>query len=319
MGENIRLHQFFECDRELATELFAPFQKGMTLDSVIPIYSGMSTSNYCVVSGERKYLLKIYAGNTGSIENVIYKYLKKYDCTPTLYYYDDSNQRCPYPYAIIEYIDGETFSEYVQRCKAYPEDKVYRIGEILSMIHEKSYLTSGLLDRQLQIKKHMKSTKELILEHLNGKAGQHLSQDCGERLAFFADKGEAYFNRIDQEFVLCHGDIGSGNILVSHEKVYFIDFEYSLAESRYRDIGKFFRNKTPEVQQYISKKTYDAFTEGYCAAGYKLPEDWLQLGKLAEIPVLLGLLNRDNPPSEWVTDIEHDVIEAIQMFNLLLL
>lgn len=81
------------------------------------------------------------------------------------------------------------------------------------MIHEKSYLTSGLLDCQLQIKEHMKSTKELILEHLNGK-------------------------------------------------------------------------------------------------------DWLQLGKLAEIPVLLGLLNRENAPSEWVTDIEHDVIEAIQMFNL---
>ena len=81
------------------------------------------------------------------------------------------------------------------------------------MIHEKSDLTSGLLDCQLQIKEHMKSTKELILEHLNGK-------------------------------------------------------------------------------------------------------DWLQLGKLAEIPVLLGLLNIENPPSEWVTDIEYDVIEAIQMFNL---
>lgn len=81
------------------------------------------------------------------------------------------------------------------------------------MIHEKSDLTSGLLDCQLQIKEHMKSTKELILEHLNGK-------------------------------------------------------------------------------------------------------DWLQLAKLAEIPVLLGLLNIENPPSEWVTDIEYDVIEAIQMFNL---
>ena len=97
MSENIRLHQFFGCDRELASELFTPFHIGMTLDLVIPIHSGMSTSNYCVVSGERKYLLKIYAGNTGSIENVIYNYLKKYDCTPTLYYYDDSNQRCPYP------------------------------------------------------------------------------------------------------------------------------------------------------------------------------------------------------------------------------
>ncbi len=72
--------------------------------------------------------------------------------------------------------------------------------------------------------------------------------------------------------------------MISDEKVYFIDFEYALAESRYRDIGKFFRNKEPEVQKYINTNAYSAFAEGYYSSGNILPDDWMQLVRLADIP-----------------------------------
>ena len=159
--------------------------------------------------------------------------------------------------------------------------------------------------------KPVKSTKELILDNLEGKSGMHLTGVCREKLATYIEKNKEFINRIDQNFLLCHGDLGNSNILISNEKVYFIDFEYALAESRYRDIGKFFRNKAPEVQQYISEKTYNAFAEGYCSLGNKLPDDWLKLARFADIPVMLGLLNIDNPPIDWVLDIEHNIMAAI--------
>lgn len=312
MGQEVRLNQFYNLDKKSVSELLIPFDKNITVDTAIPIHSGMSTSNYCVISGQKKFLLKIYSGNTGSIEPAMYDYLRDYICVPSLLYYDSTKIKCPYCYAIIEYIEGETFLEYVKRSCAYPGEKVFKVGEMLSVIHQKVYTLSGLLDKKLQVVKSIKSTKELILDNLEGKAGVYLSRDCREETASYIEKNQDYFNRIDQNFVLCHGDLGNGNILIADEKVYFIDFEYAIAENRYRDIGKFFRNKAPEVQKYITPKTYDTFAEGYCSLGRLLPDDWLQLARLADIPLMLGLLNIDNPPMEWIADIEHDIMAAIQ-------
>ena len=102
--------------------------------------------------------------------------------------------------------------------------------------------------------------------------------------------------------------MSNGNIIIANGRVYFIDFEYAMAESRYRDIGKLFRNKAPEIQQYINTTIYKAFLDGYDG----LPSDWLHIAKIADIPVMLGLLNIDTAPKEWVDDIEHDIMEAIK-------
>lgn len=312
MTQEVRLHQFYDIDRKSAADLFIPFDKSIAVDAAVPIHSGMSTSNYCIVSGNKKYLLKIYSGNTGSIEPVMYAYLKDHICVPSLLYYDDTKRICPFSYAIIEYIEGETFSEYIRRSHTYPEGKAYTIGEMLSVIHQKTYTKHGLLDEKLQIAKPVRNTEELIWDNLEGNAGRHLTGVCREKLAAYITKNKEVMNSIDSHSVLCHGDIGNDNILIFDEKVYFIDFEYALAKSRYRDIGKFFRNKSPEIQQYIGHEIYKAFAQGYCSSGTSLPDDWLHLAKLADIPAMLGLLNMDNPPADWISEIEHDILAAIQ-------
>ncbi|MDF2800645.1 MAG: hypothetical protein K0S61_548 [Anaerocolumna sp.] len=312
MDQKIRLHQYYFIDRSIATELFIPFDKSISIDTIIPIHNGMSTSNYCVVSGKRKYLLKIYSGNTGGIEPIMYEYLKNNINIPSLLFYNNSKTACPYSYAIIEFIEGENLLEYIKSNHTYPLDKVHKISEMLSVIHENKYIKSGLLDKQLQIVNPMKNTMNLIKDSLSGKAGFNLPSACREQTLLYIERNSELFNRIDSDFVLCHGDFGYGNILINHEKVYFIDFEYTLAESKYRDIGKFFRNKETEVQRFINKETYNTFAKGYCSIGNILPEDWIHLAKLADIPVMLGLLNRDNPPIAWIADIEHDIMSAIR-------
>lgn len=308
MAHEQRIHSFYNIDRNIISEMLKAFDKSLVVEDVTPIHSGMSTSNYCITVGQRKYLLKIYSGNNGNIEPIMYEYLEKLICIPTLYYYDDSRKICPYPYAIIEYILGETLSEYIKRNRNYSTDIVYEVGRMLSIIHKKSYTESGFLDRELRLANPWKSTSEFIFSMLEGKPGARLSISVYDELKEYLNRNQDLLHRIDSEFVLCHGDMGYGNILMSNNMIYFIDFEYSMAESRYRDIGKFFRNKAPDVQQYINTSVYKAFAEGYVG----LPSDWLQLAKIADIPVMLGLLNIDTAPQDWVDDIEHDILEAIR-------
>lgn len=271
----------------------------------------MSTSNYCAVSGGKKYLLKIYASYAESIEPSVYTFLKGHECTPEFLYYDESRTICPHPYAIIEFINGVTFGEYVSIHKRYDEEKVRDIAQKIAAIHQNAYQESGVLDSSLRIKASMGDTRALISRSLAGKPGEHVSSGCRRGLEQYIAHNDDIFSRIDCDFVLCHGDMSNGNILISGDRVYFIDFEYALAESRYRDIGKFFRNKTPDIQRYITDATYAAFQEGYARFGFMLPDDWLHLAKIADIPVMLGLLNRESPPADWVDDIEHDICAAI--------
>jgi phage-related protein len=54
MGQEVRLHQFYDIDKKAAAELLIPFHNRAAVDEVIPIHKGMSTSNYCIVSGTTK-------------------------------------------------------------------------------------------------------------------------------------------------------------------------------------------------------------------------------------------------------------------------
>lgn len=197
--------------------------------------------------------------------------------------------------------------EYIKRNRSYPTEIVYEIGRMLSIIHMKRYSERGCLDLELNLTKPYKSIRESILTAFDGRPGVRISASVQERLTEYLNNNPDILNRIDREFVLCHGDMGYSNILISKDIVYFIDFEYALADSRYRDIGKFFRSKDPDIQQYINASVYKAFADGYRG----LPSDWLQLAKVADIPAMLGLLYIDAAPQDWVDDIEHDIMQAI--------
>lgn len=243
MTQEQRIYSFYNIDNTIISEMLNAFDKSVVVDLVTPIHCGMSTSNYCITDGQTKYILKIYSGYVGNIEPIMYEYFRKHIRIPALYYYDASRKICPYPYSIIEYIHGETLSEYVRRNRCYPTEIAYEIGRMLSIIHKKNYHMSGYIDQELRLVKPWKNTREFIESMLEGKPGVRISDVVHERLKEYLRNNHDIINRIDREFVLCHGDMGYGNILISNGIVYFIDFEYAMAESRYRDIGKFLETK----------------------------------------------------------------------------
>lgn len=307
-----RINDFMILDKKEISSLLASFDSTLIILDFSLIDDSMSNSGYVVTTTSGKYLLKLYSNTTDKIETAAYIYLKDKINVPKLYYYDGSKQRFPFAYTVTEFLEGVTFIKYVRTGLNYPPEMAFEIGRMCAAIHKRKYTHDALLDDKLNITKELPRTREKILHLLNGKPAEYLKLETIEKLRGFIKENSELFDRIEAESVLCHGDFGYGNIMISGEKVYFIDFEFAYSGSIYNDIGHFFRKKGSDVQALIDGHIYDAFAQGYnSVSAYPLPLDWLTLAHLSDINSMLCLLTYDNAPAEWVSDIEHDILCAI--------
>ena len=192
-------------------------------------------------------------------------------------------------------------------------DRSYEIGRMCAAIHERKYMHDALLDEKLNPSQELSDlppTREKILHLLRGKPSEYLKPDTVEKLCAFIKEKPEFFDRIEAESVLCHGDFGYGNIMLCGGKIYFIDFEFAYAGSRYSDIGRFFRRKSGDVQALADRQVCDAFARGYRSVS-PLPSDWLMLAHLCDVSALLCSLTYDNVPAEWAEDVENAILYAI--------
>lgn len=307
-----RINEFMILDKEDISELFAQFDSTLTILDSSLIEDSMSNSGYVVTTTSGKYLLKLYSNTTDKIETALYIYLKDKISVPKLYYYDGDKQRFPFAYTVAEFLEGVTFIKYLRTDLNYPPEKACEIGKMCALIHKRKYAHDGLIDDKLNIAEELPRTREKILYLLSGKPAEYLKPETIEKLRGFIRENPKLFDRIEAESVLCHGDFGYGNIMISGGKIYFIDFEFAYSGSIYHDIGHFFRKKGDDVQALIDKHIYDAFAQGYnSVSAHKLPSDWLTLAHLCDINAMLCLLTYDNVLDEWISDIECDILCAI--------
>lgn len=238
-----RINDFITLEKQDIISLFAPFDPSLEILDYSMLKDSMSNTGHMVKTSKRKYLLKLYSNTTDKIETAAYRYLKDKINVPELYFYDDRKDRFPFTYTITEFLDGITFINYVRTGKCYPVEKAYEIGKMCATVHQKVYECDALLDDKLNISGEIPNTHNKILHLLDGKPKQYLNPETIVKLREFIYKNAELFCRMEAESVLCHGDFGYGNIIISADKVYFIDFEFAYSGSRYHDIGHFFRKK----------------------------------------------------------------------------
>lgn len=307
-----RINDFIITDETEIASLLAPFDSTLTILDFSLMKDSMSNSGYIVTTNSGKYFLKIYSKTTDKIETAALSYLKNKINVPALLFYDGSKQRFPFAYAIMEFLDGVTFINHVRSNLKYPPEMAYEIGRICAMIHERSYAHDALLDGKLNLLQELPRTRDKILHLLNGKPSEYLRPETIDSLCGFIKENPDLFDSIEAKSVLCHGDLGYANIMISDGKVSFIDFEFTYSGSIYYDIGHFFRRKDDDVEALIDRHIYDAFAQGYnSVSASPLPSNWLTLAHLCDISAMLCLLTYDNVPTEWVEDIENDILCAI--------
>ncbi|MBL4937762.1 aminoglycoside phosphotransferase family protein [Clostridium sp. YIM B02515] len=313
---NERLFNFESVDTEVIHTIFSKYNNRLLIQNIVPITDGMSTSNYMVEANNKKYLLKVYPKNNdhSDIEIAAYKHAHYIIKVPEILHFDNSKTIIDNTYAIFQYIDGLTLREYVAKNRGFTNNIAYKIGSMLALLHRKEYDCTALLDDDLCIKKQVTQFENQYEFFLAGMPGKHLNEKLKRDLEHFIDDNRHLIERISKKNVFCHGDFIPSNILIDvHDTPWFIDFEYCFSAPCYYDIGKLFRTRE-NYSEYIDDKMKRDFAEGYNVMSYRtLPENWHKLGKIADIVVMLALINRENIPRDWIEGIEEEIIVTMNM------
>ena len=109
-----RLQDFIRLDIQTAASLFAPVCPSIQVQGLTPCRDSMSNSGYEVATNHGKYFLKLYSNNADSIETAAYSFLAGKIPVPRLYYYDGEQTRFPYPYAVLEFLEGCTLHQAIR-------------------------------------------------------------------------------------------------------------------------------------------------------------------------------------------------------------
>ncbi|WP_160673632.1 aminoglycoside phosphotransferase family protein [Clostridium sp. C8-1-8] len=313
---NERLFEFKFLDSKDIYAIFSKYNSQLIVNNIVPIEEGMSTSNYMVKTNDKRYLLKVYPKNNdhSDVEISAYKYAHNIINVPEVLYLDKSKILVDYTYAIFQYIDGLSLREYISKNKGISEKLAYNIGKMLGGLHRKEYAHTALLDVDLGIKKQITQFKDQYKYFLNGIPGKHLNPKVKQALEYFINNYDHMISKIAEKNVFCHGDFIPSNILVDfNDNIWIIDFEYCFSSPFYYDIGKFFRSRD-SYTEYIDDNVKIYFADGYNAMSlYKLPEDWYRLAKVADIAVMLALINREDIPVDWLSGIEEEIMMTINM------
>lgn len=307
-----RINGFISISKKDIVYLIKRFDSSLEIIDFSRINEGMSNTGYKVTTQSGEFLLKIYSNSSDRIETVMYTYLKDIINVPELYYYDGGKQFFQFSYTVTKFIEGVTLIKYLRSRSHYPPEIARKIGSMCAMIHKREYPHDAMLDENLNISRVLPYTREKISLLLANKPAAYLKRETVNKLNAFINNNPKLFEKIKAESVLCHGDFSYGNIMVSGEKVYCIDFEYAYSGSRYHDIGHFFRRKDDNIRFLIDDRIYNAFSDGYNSVSEKhLPLDWSELAHICDINAMLCLLTRDCVPHEWINDIEFDILNTI--------
>ena len=313
---NYRLFDFESVDTENIHSIFSKYNNRLLIQNIVPIIAGMSTSNYIIEARNKKYLLKVYPKDNdhSDIEIAAYKYAHNIIKVPEVLHFDNSKGIIDNTYAIFQYIDGFTLRKYVSRNKGFSNDVAYKVGSMLALLHGKEYTCTALLNVDLCIKNQIIQFQNQYEFFLDGMPGKHLNEKVKRDLGHFIDTNRHLIERISEKNVFCHGDFIPSNILIDvYESPWFIDFEYCFSVPCYYDIGKLFRSRE-NYSQYIDDKMKSNFAKGYNAMSQRtLPDDWYKLSKIADIAVMLALINKENIPRDWIERIEEEIIETMNL------
>lgn len=303
-------------DITTAEKLLRPF----TQNKIAQLHlcsEGLANTNYKVTftSHHPPIVLRIYMREHSACQRelALHTLLKGKLPIAQILHADDSCSIIPYPFAVMEWVDGVLMREVVLSGEG---DAIHRCafeaGKYLAILREITFPQGGFFQEGLKIRPFNQDERYLpfcraLLEkpEVKNSLGDQLCEAVYQLTEIYA-----HFCPDENNANLTHGDYDPANILVKqiHQQwkiTAILDWEFSFSCSYLLDMGMFLRYSHRLPSGY--EKNFQAGIE---TTSGPLPAHWKKSAKLTDIICLLSLIYWN--PKEKSPNLHHDVVSLIQ-------
>jgi aminoglycoside phosphotransferase (APT) family kinase protein len=284
-----RFKAHVDLDMKTATQLLSPYCID-AIDELTLLSEGCANTNYKLTfkNNRTPIVLRIYMREQSALrrEAEIYKLLENKIPVPNHYFADDSCQRYPHPYALIEWIDGKLMREVIlSKNEQAICECAFEAGKYLNHLRQIKFDRGGFFDKNLNVRPFAEEEKYLPFV-LNLLQDQIVKDSLGSELlndvSSLVEKNAILLMDVDNAN-LTHGDYDPANI---------IDWEFAFSGTYLLDIGLMLRysHKLPKYYE-------ERFVAGLESSGHRLPKTWKKQAKLKDLLCLLQLIHY-NPYTE---------------------
>jgi aminoglycoside phosphotransferase (APT) family kinase protein len=205
-------------------------------------------------------------------------------------------------YAVVEWVEGQPLFLVAKKADEQELSAMgHSVGTVLAAIHAHTFEQAGFLDADLKITPFPGSTSlGAYLEYsFRGIARERAGDELADAAIAFARRNEHRQDVWNHPARLTHFDFGATNILMQSDASVagVLDWEFAASASPAPDFGNLLRPPLGRSSEFVR-----GVETGYRDAGGFLPDDWLELTRLADVAAWTEFLTRPNVSAEVVQD-----------------
>lgn len=205
-------------------------------------------------------------------------------------------------YSVVEWVDGEPLAVMARHASEFELCAMGgAVGAVLAVIHAHTFEQAGMLDGDLKVTPFPggASLASYIELCFRGIARERTGGALADAAIAFARRNDGRQDVWNHPPRLIHFDFGATNILMRHDASVagVVDWEFAASASPSADFGNLLRPPLGRRADFVR-----SVEQGYREAGGFLPEDWLELTRLADIAAWTEFLSRPNVSAEVVQD-----------------
>ena len=205
-------------------------------------------------------------------------------------------------YAVVEWVEGETLAAMAKQVSEEAMSAMGRsVGAALAAIHAHTFEQPGLLDGNLKVTPFPggASLTSYLEMSFQGLAGERIGRALADAVIALARRNEGRQEAWNHPARLTHFDFGATNILMrsDHCVAGVVDWEFAASAAPSADFGNLLRPPLGNSASFVR-----GVESGYRAAGGKLPADWLELTRLADMAAWAEFLTRPKVSPQVIDD-----------------
>ena len=205
-------------------------------------------------------------------------------------------------FAVVEWVEGETLAVMAKRASHDEMDTMgAAVGAALAAIHAHTFDQPGSLDGDLKITPFPggASLAAYLEMSFQGIAGERIGRRLADAVVTLARRNEGRQDAWNYPPRLTHFDFGGTNILMRDMQTVsgVVDWEFAASAAPPADFGNLLRPPLGKSAAFVR-----GVEHGYRAAGGLLPDDWLELTRLADMAAWAEFLTRTNVSPQIIDD-----------------